>query len=360
MDCARLSPVAVLLLGLGLLAVTAAVLDVVWTAAAAGSGAGPFSGRLSARLWRAALAIGRRASGPRHRFLTLAGITLVVVMVLMWATLAWAGWWLIFSASDGAVVDAASGAPAGLVERLQFAGTGLFALGSNELSAGSGAWQFAAIGATATGVVFVTLAISYFVPVASALAEARQLGAYVASLGETPEDVVARAWTNGSIQGLEQHLVAMTPMVHGLAERHLTYPVLQYFHSGRERTSTALNLVLLDDVVTLLRWGVAPADRPDPVTLEPLARAIGWYLDTVQGAFVSRVSEPLPAPDIDALRGLGIPTVDDDTYRAALEELDGRRCLLARMLVDDGWTPEAWQQRARALRSSGVEATPTG
>ena len=45
--------------------------------------------------------------------------------------------------------------------------------------------------------------------------------------------------------------------MHALAERHLTYPVLQYFHSSRERTSTALSLVVLDEAVTLPRSGVA-------------------------------------------------------------------------------------------------------
>ena len=348
----------VLLVGLGLAAVLVVILDVVWTAAAAGSGAGPLSGRLSARLWRVALAVGRRPAGPRHRFLTVAGIALVVVVVLVWATTAWLGWWLVFAATDGAVVDSASGQPAGLVERAQFAGAGLFALGSNELSAGSGAWQFAAIGATATGVVFVTLAISYFVPVASALAERRQLGAYISSLGDDPEDVLKGAWTNGSFKGLEQHLVALTPLVHALAERHLTYPVLQYFHSSRERTSTALSLVVLDEAVTLLRSGVAPEARPDPVTVEPLARAIGWYLDTVQGTFVSGAPEPLPPADLDALRQAGIPTVDGDTYRLALDDQGPRRCQLAKMLVDDGWMPEAWEQRRRGLRA-GVRSPAT-
>ena len=167
-----------------------------------------------------------------------------------------------------------------------------------------------------------------------------------------PRQVLSRAWTNGSAKGLEQHLVALTPMVHALAERHLTYPVLQYFHSGRERTSTALSLVLLDETLTLLRWGVAPEDRPDPVTVEPLARAVGWYLDTVQGAFVGRVSEPLPSDGLRALRELGIPTVDDDTYRSALEKQVSRRCQLARMLVDDGWFPEAWDRRMEALHEA--------
>jgi uncharacterized membrane protein YidH (DUF202 family) len=343
--------VAVLLVGLGLAGVMVVVLDVVWTAAAAGSGAGPVSGRIAARLWRLALAIGRRPDGPRHRVLTVAGIAVVVFVVVLWAASAWAAWLLVFSATEGAVVDAASGEPATLVERAQFTGATFFTLGSTELEAGSGAWQFGAIAITATGVVFVTLAISYFVPVASALAERRQLGAYISSLGDTPEQFVRRGWTNGSFRGLEEHLVALTPLVHALAERHLTYPVLQYFHSGRERTSTALSLVVLDEAVTLLSCGVAAEARPDPVTVAPLARAIDWYLDTVQGDFVSGASEPLPPADLGLLREAGIPTVADHEYHGALEGQGVRRCRLARMLVDDGWTPEAWERRRAALRA---------
>ena len=147
-------------------------------------------------------------------------------------------------------------------------------------------------------------------------------------------------------------------MVHALAERHLTYPVLQYFHSGRERTSTALNVVALDEVVTLLRWGLAPSARPDRVTVEPLARAIGWYLETVQGAFVSDASEPLPPLDLDALRQRGIPTVDDDEFRSALEDQQRRRCQLARLLIDDGWLPQAWERRMQERRA-GVASPAT-
>ena len=346
---------AVLLVGLGLTVVIVVILDVVWTAAAAGSGSGPLSGRLAAVLWRGALGISRTADGPRHRFLTVAGIAVVVLVVLAWAATAWAAWWLVFSAADGAVLDAASRQPAGTVERLQYAGANLFTLGSDSLAAGPGLWQFAPIGATATGVVFVTLAISYFVPVASALAERRQLGAYISSLGETPEDVVCTGWRNGRFDGLEQHLVALTPMVHSLAERHLTYPVLQYFHSGRrERTSTALTLVVLDEALTLLRSGVEDDVRPEPAVLVPLARAVGWYLDTVEGALVTDAPRALPPADLGALRRAGIPTVADDTYRSCLDELTGRRCQLAALLVDEGWLPEAWERRRQKLRGEVV------
>ena len=344
-----------LLVGIGLAIVVVVVADVVWTAAAAGSGAGPLSGRLSALLWRMALAVGRTPAGPRHRFLTLAGIAVVVVVVLTWAVAAWAAWWVAFSASDGAVVDAASGDPAGLVERGQFVAAQLFTVGSNELSSGSGMWRFAATGVTATGVVFVTLAISYFVPVASALAERRQLGAYISSLGDTPEGLVAKAWSGTGFDGLEQHLVALTPLVHSLAERHLTYPVLRYFHSGRrERTSTALTLVVLDESLTLLRHGVATAVRPDAVILDPLARAVAWYLDTVEGTLRIDAAEPLPPADLGAVREAGVRTAADDGYRLAVEGLGGRRRQLTALLMDEGWTLDAWERRRRELTARMV------
>ena len=344
-----------LLVALGLAGVIVVVLDVVWTAAAAGSGAGPLSGRLSALLWRGALRVGRTADGPRHMLLTVAGVSVVVVVVLAWAAWAWASWWVVFSAADGAVVDRATGAPASIVERAQFAGATFITLGSDELAAGAGAWRFAPIGATATGVVFVTVAISYFVPVASALAERRQVGAYIASLGETPEELVRRGWTGDGFRGLEQHLVALTPLVHSLAERHLTYPVLQYFHSGRrERTSTALTLVVLDEALTLLRHGVAVEARPDPTALDPLARAVGWYLETVEGALVADAVRPMEAADLDAVRRAGIPTVSDDDYRAALERQAPRRCQLTALLIDEGWAPEAWERRRQRLRAAAT------
>ena len=342
---------AVLLVAAGLTLVVVAILDVIWTAAAAGSGAGPLSGRVSARLWKAAVALGRREEGPRHRFLTVAGIVLVVVIVLLWALAAWIGWSMVLSATKGAVVDAQSGDPATFMERVQFAGANLFTLGSDELSAGSGAWQFATIAVTATGVVFVTLAISYFVPVASALAERRQLAAYIWSLGDTPEAVVTRAWAGGGLKGLDQHLVALVPMVHGLAERHLTYPVLQYFHSARDRTSTALSLAVLDDALTLLRCGVAEDVRLEPVVVEPLVQAVGWFLDTLEGDFVSDAPKALPPPDLDVLRRAGVPTVDDGEMADALDRVRGRRCQLAKLLVDDGWMPDAWERRLAESRA---------
>jgi hypothetical protein len=155
-------------------------------------------------------------------------------------------------------------------------------------------------------------------------------------------------------------LIALTPLVHSLAERHLTYPVLQYFHSGRrERTSTALTLVVLDEALTLLRSGVAPAARPDPTAVDPVVRAVGWYLDTVQGALVTDAADPVPPADLEVIRQSGIPTVDDDEYLAAAAEQEPRRRQLTALVVDEGWRPEAWERRRQTIRAGdGRPASP--
>jgi hypothetical protein len=339
----------VALIALGAVLLLALVFDVLWTVVASGAGGGPLTGRLAAVLWRLALRAGRGAEGPRHRFLAFSGVAVVVVLLVVWILVAWGAWWLIFSASKGAVRVVADGRPASLVQRLWFAGDGVFTSTSNDLATGAGAWRATRVAITATGLIFITLAITYLIPVASAAAERRQLAAYVTSLGPTSEALVTRAWAGDGFGSLAQHFVALTSMVQLSAQRHLTYPVLHYFHSSSERTAAAVSYVVLDEAITLLRWGVAPAARPDPAAVVPLGDAVGLFLETIRTTFVAELGEPLDPPDLGVLREAGIPVVDDGEFAAALGGQKDRRCLLAGLLRDDGWSQDAWQRwRARA------------
>ena len=165
----------VALIVLGVVLLLALVFDVLWTVVASGAGAGPLTGRLAALLWRVALRAGRGSDGPRHRFLAFAGVATVVVLLVVWILVAWGAWWLIYSSSKGAVRVAATGRPANLGQRLWFAGNGIFTSTSPDYRTGSGAWQATQVAITATGLIFITLAITYLIPVASAAAERRQL-----------------------------------------------------------------------------------------------------------------------------------------------------------------------------------------
>lgn len=179
----------------GAIVLVVAGVDVVWTVLAAGSGAGPLTARLSALAWRLALGLGRRENGAHHALLAVFGMAIVVGMLVSWVVVASGAWLLIAGAYDGAVRVAESGEPADLLQRAAFVGANLFTLGSSELTAGDGWWQFLPTAIAASGVVALTLGVGYIVPVASAVAERRQLAQYVLSLGPTPELVLTGAWT---------------------------------------------------------------------------------------------------------------------------------------------------------------------
>lgn len=320
-------------LGLSIVAVT--VVDIAWTTIAAGSGAGPITSRWAALLWRCAIAVHRR--WPSHAFLSVAGVLIVFAVLLTWIALALFGWALVFTASTGAVVAAQTGVPADLVERLYFTGFTVFTLGSGEFVPAHGAWQFATIAATGSGLMLVTLAVTYLVPVAAAVAERRQTASYISSMGNSPHEILTNAWNGEGFSSLDDLLSPLVQQVNAAGQQHLTYPILHYFHGAEPQNATAVNLVNLSDAVELLRFGVAPAARPSLAILATLDRSIDRLVDMIANAHLDSGHEPLPPPSLMPLRDAGIPTVGDDEFRAAVETEGRLRSVLAALLYDDGW-----------------------
>lgn len=316
-----------------------AIVDIAWTTIAAGSGAGPLTSRVARWSWQLALACYRRL--PHHALLTIAGVMIVFGVMATWLVLALSGWSLIFSAADGAVLASDTGAAADTADRLYFVGYTVFTLGNGEFRPGQGTWQLATVLASGTGLAMVTLSITYLVPVASAVADRRRLASTIAALGDTPHDILIGSWTGNGFGLLGQHLRTVTTLIQAGRQQHYTYPVLHYFHSRDRESAAAPNLANLSDAVLLLRHGVAPEHRPDPVTLRSLDRTIAAFLDTLHAAYIGISELPHRPPSLQPLAVAGIPVVDPDEFADAVEHDVHRRRLLAGLLDDDGWDTSA-------------------
>lgn len=322
------------LVAAGLAVVVVAVVDLAWTTVAAGSGAGPISGRVAAGLWQVALAAHRRR--PSHTLLSVAGVSIVFAVLALWIALVLSGWLLLFTASDGAVRVSQTSAPADLVGRAYFVGYSVFTLGNGDYQPGGGLWQLATVLATGTGLVLVALSITYLVPVASAVALRRQLASTVTALGSSPHEILTTAWDGDAFTELSRHLVDLGTLVETSRQQHLTYPVLHYFHSRTPDSAAAPNLTNLTQALHLLRHGVAPEVRPAPAVLVPLERTLDAFLSTLRSAHLDP-AEPLPLPALTPLADAGIPTVGATLYVGAEEPTHDCRALLAGFLADDGW-----------------------
>jgi hypothetical protein len=318
----------------GLALVLLALVDVAWTTIAAGSGAGPLTKRLTDVIWRAALAVHRRRSS--HRLLSFAGVVIVFAVLAMWIALIVAGWSLVFGVAPGAVRDGMTGVPADLSDRLYFVGYTVFTLGIGDYVPGDGTWQLATILATGTGLVMVTLSITYLVPVASAVAGRRELAAYIASLGSSPMAIVRTGWDGTGFDGLSDHFVELTTRLTTSRQAHLNYPIVHFFHTGNPANSAAPNVANLAQALHVLSFGVDPSVRVRESVRCPLERALDAFLDTL-GESRLPPADPLEPEPLDTSRRLGVPTVDDAEYNAAVQATRRRRSLVAGMLVDDGW-----------------------
>lgn len=326
-----LREVAFLFLG-GLIILGDAV-DVLWTTLGT-HGGGPISGRVTDVVWKAFLAIHKRR--PNHQVLSFAGTFMLVMLLVLWTTLLWSGWLLVFSAKPGAVIETQSHAPADLPGRVFFTGYLLSTLGNGDFMPSGGGWRVLAAFASLGGLGILTLTVTFLMNVLPGVVHQRTLGAYLTDLGGTPQRIVQRSWDGESFDGLVDHLQQLTGMVHLFTEHHLAYPVLHYFHSEKERTAASLRLAGLYDLLVLLTAGLHPDKRLGPQETGPIEEALRGLRDVLSTEYVDPAEHAPPPPALAILRERGIPTVDDDEYARTLLLHDETRRFFAGFLRDDG------------------------
>ena len=320
---------------LGSLLVALALADAVVTTLSAGNGGGPLTSRLTRWAWAALRGLSRR-EGP-SRLLSFAGATVLLVTVLTWVVLLWAGWTLIFASSDLAVVDSRTSAPASVAARVYYAGFVVFTLGVGDFVPGAGIWQVATAVASFLGLFLVTLSITYLVSVVSAAVTRRQLARSIHLSGRTGVDIVLTHWNGEQVSSqLDSLAQTLTTSVLQTTQQHLAYPVLHHFHAQADASSAPRALAALDDALLLLSEGLAERARPDRDTTIRLRRALEHYTTTVHGG-EARTHEP-PLPSLRPLRDAGLPVIDDAAFaRAAVRHAERRQRLHA-LVRADAWT----------------------
>jgi hypothetical protein len=138
-----------------------------------------------------------------------------------------------------------------------------------------------------------------------------------------------------------------------MAEQHLAYPVLHYFHTGDRDASAPVSIATLDDALLLLATGVSPEARPAGSAVEPLHRAIARYLTiaTSTSQTPGHPDSPPPPPSLQPLGAADIPVVTEPEFREAVRVNARRRSELRELVHSNGWSwPEL--QSLRLTRSA--------
>jgi hypothetical protein len=323
---------SILLVVLGVSVLALALFDLAKTTLVSSPYGGPLTARVAQAVWLTCV----RLSGNRRS--NFVGPCVLLAMLLTWLVFSWAGWALLFMATEGAVIESSSGRPADLAARIYFAGYSLFTLGIGDYRPNpNGAfWQLATVVSTAQGFTLITLSVTYIVPVVSAVTQKRQLATLISHLGEDPSAIVTSAWNGRDFGQLEQQLITLTPSLVGLQQQHYAYPVLHYFNGAARKGAVVPAIATLDEALMLFLLAVGEEARPDANVLRGARQAIGEYLDMLETVHIEAAEVAPPPPSLRALRSAGIPTVTEEVFQGEVARLERRRLLLA-LLERDGW-----------------------
>lgn len=320
--------VTYLVLGVLLLAVS--ITDLLWTTLWIEGSAGPLTTRLMRRTWQ----VIRGAASGNSRVRSLSGPFILVLSLAVWFALIWAGWTLVFASSESALIDTRNPGPISWSERIYFTGYTIFTLGNGDFAPRDGVWQLATALATASGMLFVTMSVTYVLSVLDAVSQKRAFANDVIGLGMQGGEIVRTGWNGENLRNLDLPLNTVASELNSLLSNHQAYPILHYFHSAEDENSAVIAIPILDETLTVLKFGIPAEIRPNMAVVDNARSGIESYVETLDVP-TQRADEAPDPPDLSLLRDAGISTVSDDEFRTALSDLETRRRKLRAVVEAD-------------------------
>jgi hypothetical protein len=317
---------------LGAFIVTLTSYDLIFTTFSP-RGSGILSSTVTTVVWRA-FGLLCKLTG-RRSFLNGAGILIVSILLIMWVVLLWTGNVLIFMSDKESVVNSTTNLPADTLQRVYYTGYVLSTMGNGDFKGGTDLWLIYSSFISFSGLILITIAISYMVPVLSAITQRRALSIRIASIGNNSQQMLLNSWNGKSFKRLKFQLNGLEKNIAEQGQLHLAYPVLHYFQHSDKNVALIPNLAALDEALTMLLLYVPEQHHPGYQYIIPVRKSITTFLQTLNTLFINPEGSEVPPLDLSELIKAGIPlkqpTLED------LSSLNHRRKMVKAMVDNDGW-----------------------
>lgn len=298
-----------------------AMVDLIWTTLWIDGGAGPISKRIARITWFVTKKISKNGKG----LFNLVGPLILVFTLVGWVLLLWAGLTLLFSGDPESIVKTTFDGPVMWSERVYFTGFSLFTLGVGDYSPKPGFWQIVTAVSSGMGILFLTLGASYTISVISAVVKKRAVARTISGLGVNSEEIIEKAWNGKNFYQLDLFLMNVSSQITELTQQHQAYPLLHYYHSEKPEESSAVGIAILDDMLSILHFGLNDRGTVNITLLNEARSSIGTYLETMTSAFIKESSSVPSIPDLNSLDQLNVPLVSEETFTDQMERISKRR-----------------------------------
>jgi hypothetical protein len=299
-------------------------------------GGGRITNFISEKLWRLCLMMAKR--NGRAPILEKVGHTLLIVIILTWVAGMWIGAFLLLQSDPASVLDSNTDAITTAWEKLYFAGYTLSTMGNGDYKPGSYVWDIVTNLLAFSGLAFITISITYIMPVLSAVILQVKLSVFINSMGDTPQQILINGWNGKNFDRLLKNDATMAELLIQHSENHKAYPIIHYFHNSDLKKAIILNIAMLDEAINMLTHVVEKSTRPDQKDISLLRGSLDFYLEVLkQDQHIETNAMPSP-PNWSVLEQESIPLDTDCLHDFdSNEKLNSRRRIFAHLLKEDGW-----------------------
>ncbi len=311
------------------------VIDILQTTLSM-QGGGWLTSRFAHFFWKFFLMIsGRNGSS---KILSRTGYILLISIVLIWVFFLWMSFVLILYGFPGAIIDSTTKIPANFWQIVYYSGFSLSTLGMGDYVASADIWRVLTSIYSFTGLILLTMSVTYFIPVLSAVIDQRKLGISLSTLGSSPEEIVISCWNGENFDPLLKKVDKISDSIIKYSQQHRAYPVIHYFHNNKEKNAIILQLARLYEALLIISFEVKDEFKPGEGSIKPLQVAYENYFEVI--AEVTHIDPARTDPPFSNTSRLSkkkmlAEIVEEKSYS---ENICRNRKIFKTLVEQDGWS----------------------
>ncbi len=300
-------------------------------------GGGWLTSRFSHFFWKVILIISRKDG--RKKLLGRAGYFLLVKIVFIWVFLLWSSFFLILISHTDSILNSSTRLPVDIFGKIYYSGFTISTLGTGDYIPGGNFWRILSNLYSFTGLILLTMSVTYFIPVLSAVIEQRKLGIKLSALGTTPQEIILNSWNGKDFQFFTDQVPDISDGLIQHTQHHRAYPVIHFFHNSREKNNIILQLARLYEALYLFENVLKAEVRPNAMDLKPLEVAFENYFEVITEVTHLHFDDAVPQlPDTNKLAALSF--LNEKYSGNYPQEVQDHRRILHTLVKQDGWN---WQ-----------------
>ena len=297
-------------------------------------GSGWLTIKFSHFFWNVMLVLSGRDG--KSKFLAKAGFYLLIKIILIWVSLLVLSLFLLLLADVDSIVNAAK-IPGSVLDKLYYAGFVVSTLGIGDFTPSNDLWRVITDIYAFTGLILITMSVTYFIPVLSAVIKQRKLGINLSNLGDSVEKIILNVINGNDYTFFKIQLLNYSDALLEHNQNHRAYPVIHFFHNSDKEHSIIIQVARLNEAVYVMENFLKSEYSIPEQELSSIRTSLDNHIKVIEEVSNIKVNqEPPKMVSLSLLEEKGL-LKDNWNSLALSKNTQHKRAMFLTLIERDGW-----------------------